>query len=125
MTDRTNLYKGINRIFDSSELTDLEKQHEITINVADNVTAGIAFEVELIVGEKLTHPNNIDHWIQYIELLIGEARVNQFEMDAATITTPSVKFKITLPKWASSELTARLRCNQHGIWESKKLITID
>ena len=80
-------------------MTDLEKQHQITIYIADKVTAGITFEVELKVGEKLAHLNNPDHWIQYIDFFIGEARVNRFEMDAATITAPYVKFHIILPKW--------------------------
>ncbi len=125
MSTKEDLFKGINRVKDPSNMTDLEKKHDITIIAPEVVKAFEPFEIQLIVGEKLTHPNKAAHWIQYIELLIGEALVTRFEMSAATISHPSVKMSITLPQWASTELVARERCNMHGIWESRKPIKIE
>jgi superoxide reductase len=125
MSSKEDLFKGINKVKDPKNLTDLEKKHDITIIAPDVVKAFEPSEIELVVGEKLAHPNKAAHWVQYIELFIGEALVNRFEMSAATISNPSVKMKIVLPQWASTELVTRERCNMHGIWESRKPIRIE
>ncbi|MFW9993001.1 MAG: desulfoferrodoxin family protein [Candidatus Odinarchaeota archaeon] len=124
MSDKEELFKEINRIKDPNNMTDLEKKHDVTINAPDSVKTGETFEVELLVGEKMTHPNMPGHWIQYIELYAGDALISRFDMNAATITTPRVKITVQLPAWASPVLVARERCNLHGVWEAKKKIKI-
>ncbi|MHA2225960.1 MAG: desulfoferrodoxin family protein [Candidatus Hodarchaeales archaeon] len=125
MSSKEDLFRGINKVRNPDDMTDLEKKHDISINAPDIVKAGELFEVELKVGAKLNHPNLPAHWIQYIELFIGDARINHFEMSASTISSPSVKMTIALPSWADIELVARERCNLHGIWESRKQIKIE
>ncbi|MFX1251413.1 MAG: class II SORL domain-containing protein [Promethearchaeota archaeon] len=122
---KEDLFRGINRVKNPNNMTDLEKKHDITIIAPDTVKAGASFDVELKVGEAMTHPNMPGHFIQYIELYSGDSLISRFQMDAATISDPSVKFTIKLPKWAANELVARERCNLHGVWEAKKTIKIE
>ncbi|MFX0091579.1 MAG: desulfoferrodoxin family protein [Candidatus Hodarchaeota archaeon] len=122
---KEDLFKDINRVKDPKNMTDLEKKHDITIIAPDSVKAGVFFDVELKVGEVMTHPNMPGHFIQYIELYSGDALISRYQMDAATISTPNVKLIIQLPKWAASELIVRERCNLHGVWEARKSIKIE
>ncbi|MHA2298680.1 MAG: desulfoferrodoxin family protein [Candidatus Hodarchaeales archaeon] len=125
MSDKEELFKEINRIKDPDNMTDLEKKHDITVIAPDVVKTGEVFEVELRVGERMTHPNMPGHFIQFIELFSGDSLVSRYEMAAATISSPIVKIKLQLPEWASPVLVARERCNLHGIWEAKKEIRIE
>ncbi len=125
MSEKAELFKEINKVKNPLNMTDLEKKHDITIISPETVKAGKPFFVELKVGEKLTHPNLPGHWIQFIELYIGEALIGRYEMSAATISNPIVKLELLLPKWATPELIARERCNLHGVWEARKAIRIE
>ena len=119
MSDKETLFKEINKVKDPADMTDLEKKHDITIITPDVVKTGEPFAVELLVGEKLTHPNMPGHWIQYIELFAGDSLLSRYEMSAATISTPRVKVLVQLPDWTTPVLVARERCNLHGIWEAR------
>ena len=125
MSDKQDLFKTINKVKNYDDMTDLEKKHDIEIIAPEVVKAGTPFDVELIVGKKLTHPNMPGHWIQYLELFAGESLISRFEMSAATVSVPKVKFTVQLPEWSEPELIVRERCNLHGVWESRKKIKLE
>ncbi|MFW9854624.1 MAG: desulfoferrodoxin family protein [Candidatus Thorarchaeota archaeon] len=124
MSDKIDLFKGINRVMNPETLTNLEKQHKVSIEVPDKVNSNVSFDVELAIGHDDPHPHDPDHFIQYIELFSGEALVSRYEMPAVTINIPSIKVTIQLPGWADSELVVRARCNLHGIWEARRKIQL-
>src|SRR5512138_1261629 len=64
------LFEGINRVKDQTKKTGLEKGHAPVINAPGSVKSGEPFTVEVTVGENL-HPMGPSHWIEYIELNIG------------------------------------------------------
>jgi superoxide reductase len=124
MSDKIDLFKGINRVENPENMTKLEKQHDISIRVPNEIKAHVPFDVELIVGEKDPHPIEPGHFIQYIELYSRDSLVSRYEMPAVTINIPSIRITIQLPRWAAPELVVRTRCNLHGIWEASKRIWI-
>ena len=65
-----NLFMLINRVKDPSNKTPLEKSHAPVIKAPDTVKAGEPFTVEVSVGEVI-HPMGQTHWIEFIELNIG------------------------------------------------------
>ena len=79
------------------------------------------FTVEVSVGEKI-HPMGPAHWIEYIELAIGNEPVGRVEFQPRGFAKPKVAFTVALPLDVAPDgkvsLVARQRCNLHGLWES-------
>ncbi len=61
------------------------------------------------------HPNEIDHWFQWVVLRVNELFVGKAEF-SAVIMEPIAEFIINVKPGAV--ITARARCNKHGLWES-------
>lgn len=115
------LFVGINRIKDPANPTELEKKHLPTIVAPDEVPYREPFEVEIIVGKELPHPDKGDHFIQNVELYAGEAFLARCDFTPTVSGTP---MRITLKLNYDTPLCARSRCNLHGVWESEKMIRI-
>ncbi len=116
-----DLFVGINRVKDPSNPTDLEKKHIPTIVAPDSAPLREPFEVEIIVGKDLAHPDHGDHFIQFVELYAGEAYLARCDF---TPTVSGAPIRITLKLNYDTPLRARSRCNQHGVWESEKMVKI-
>jgi superoxide reductase len=115
-----SLFDGINRIKNPKEKTPLEIGHGPVINAPSQVTAGEPFTVEVAVGEKL-HPMGASHWIEYIELSIGNEPAGRIDLQPSGYLKPKVTFNLMLTKEAAPEgkvtLVSRQHCNLHGLWE--------
>jgi len=90
------------------------------------------FDVEVIVGEEISHPNTAEHHIEWIELYfvpgggdtvypLGRA---EFEAhgEVQIFTEPRATFRITLP--GPGTLKALALCNIHGLWEGTKRVEV-
>lgn len=106
---------------DELESTLMEK-HLPTIKVPEKVKAGEEFEAIISIGDKIPHPNLIEHhikWIQVFAEIEGRAfnpvHVATFDF-GPTFAEPKVKFRMKLEKTAN--LIVLVYCNLHGIWES-------
>src|SRR5664279_588683 len=64
------LFAAINSVKDPANKTPLEMTHAPFITAPAEVKAGEPFAVSVSVGEK-GHPMSQAHWIEYIELSIG------------------------------------------------------
>ena len=62
------------------------------------------------------HPNEIDHWFQWVIIRVNELYVGRTEFSAG-IMEPITTFVLNVKPGAV--ITARARCNKHGIWESE------
>jgi len=100
---------------DESKMTDLEKKHYPKIICPDEVKKGETFEVRIVTGELLKHPNEYGHFIMWTELYAGDRFVGRTQFSPVT-TEPVTCFRITLEK--SAELIAYSMCNLHGLWKS-------
>jgi superoxide reductase len=121
------LFTDINRVKDPAKKTPLEKSHAPAITAPASVKAGEPFTVEVSVGENI-HVMGPSHWIEYIELAIGNEPVGRIDMQPKGYLKPKVTFMVALPKETAPAgkvtLIATQRCNLHGLWESSMDISV-
>lgn len=100
------------------------------INTAENSNEAVTNEKHLPIlkGEKIAdgkckitvdigggkHPNEMDHFIQWVELRVGGLYVGRAEFSAG-IMDPVVEFIVNCK--SGSEISAVARCNKHGLWQ--------
>lgn len=122
-----SLFTTINRVKDKANKTPLEKSHAPVISAPASVKAGEPFTVEVSVGEKL-HGMSPSHWIENIELAIGNEPAGKIDMQPRGYLQPKATFMVVLPKEAAPSgkitLIAHQRCNLHGYWESALDISV-
>mgnify|MGYP006266406743 CR=1 FL=1 len=122
-----SLFTEINRVKDPARKTPLEKTHAPVISAPASVKAGEPFPVEISVGEN-RHGRGPSHWIQYIELAIGNEPAGRIDMQPQGYMKPKVTFMVALPKEAAPAgkvtLVGSQRCNLHGYWEASIDISV-
>ncbi len=122
-----SLFEGINRVKDPTSKTPLEKGHAPVITTPASVKAGEPFTVEVSVGETL-HPMGPSHWIEFIELSIGNEPAGRVDFQPRGFLKPRAIFTVVIPKDTAPEgkltLLARQHCNLHGMWEGSSTITV-
>lgn len=121
------LFEGINRVKDPAKKTSLEKGHAPVLVAPAVVKVGEPFTVEVSVGESL-HPMGSTHWIEFIDLSIGNEPAGRAELQSRGFLKPRVVFTVVLPKEAAptgkATLVARQHCNLHGLWEGSLDIVV-
>ena len=122
-----SLFEGINRVRDPAKKSPLEKKHAPAITAPATVKAGEPFTVEVAVGEAI-HDMGPAHWIEFIELRIGNEPAGRAEFQPKGYLKPKAVFTVTLPKEAAPSgrvtLVATENCNLHGYWESSLDIAV-
>ncbi len=115
-----NLFQTINRAKDPTNKSPLEKTHAPFITSPSKVKAGEPFTVEVSVGENL-HVMGPAHWIEFIELNIGNEPAGRVDFQSKGYLKPKAAFTVIIPKEAAPKgkvtLIAHQRCNLHGYWE--------
>jgi len=115
------LFDSINRVKTPGKKSPLEMSHAPLISAPKSVKAGELFTVEVSVGEKV-HDMGPAHWIEYIELAIGNEPVGRLEFQPRGFMKPKATFTVALPKEVAPNgvvtLVAFQRCNLHGLWEA-------
>jgi len=116
-----SLFDSINRVKAPGKKSPLEMKHAPVISAPKTVKAGELFTVEVSVGEGL-HDMGPAHWIEYIELAIGNEPAGRLEFQPRGFMKPKATFTVALPKEIAPNgvvtLVAFQRCNLHGLWES-------
>ncbi len=116
MTTEKALFCKLNKPEDVEADSPLAKKHVPVITVPQNLKAGKFYEVKIKVGE-IEHPNENDHFIQWIEFYIGSVYLGRFDF-APVMTKPEVTIPLKLShRGLDSTLRAISRCNLHGLWE--------
>ncbi|MDP4210619.1 MAG: desulfoferrodoxin family protein [Bacteroidota bacterium] len=118
------------RVFKVTDIEQEEKEikkdyfdrHTPVVICADEVTKGEKFLVKVRVGTDYRHPDDFNHFINFVQLwnretLLAEARFlpGTFGNQPAN---PEVDFYIVAPQ-VSMNLTAMCLCTQHGLWSSE------
>lgn len=117
--ESVNLFSGINKVSDPNNPTDIEKKHTPSIEIPGNVQEGNYFAVIVTIGKELAHPDEYDHFIQWLELYTGDIFLTRIEFTPKSSNSP-VSIQVKLDQ--AAEIRALIRCNLHGLWESKKRI---
>jgi superoxide reductase len=121
------LFETINRVKNPASKSPLEMSHVPTIIAPAKVKAGEPFVVEVSIGEKV-HSMGSAHWIECIELNIGNEPAGKINLEPKGYLHPKAIFTVVLGKEAapSGEVTLiiRQRCNLHGYWESSHDVTV-
>jgi len=114
------LWRGINRVKNPAEETGLEKLHAPVIKNPNRVKAGEVFPVEVTIG-KTAHPMGPTHWIEHLQLNIGNEPAGNVIFRSHGYLKAEIKFNI-LPanelKGKTVSLVAEIKCNLHGIWQN-------
>ncbi len=122
-----SLFESVNKVKDLANETPLEKSHAPFITAPDKIKAGEPFTVEVSVG-KVLHPMGPAHWIEFIELNIGNEPGGRVDVQPKGYLSPKATFTVVLSKDAAPSgkvtLVAHQRCNLHGYWESIKDVTV-
>jgi superoxide reductase len=122
------LFQTINRVKDPAKKTPLETTHSPVINAPKKVKSGEPFTVEVSVGENL-HPMGSTHWIEFIQLNIGNEPAGRVDFQSSGFLKPKVTFTVLVNKEAAAEgkvtLVASQRCNLHGYWEEDRNIIVE
>jgi superoxide reductase len=122
-----SLFEDINKVKNPANKAPLEKSHAPVIKAPQTVKAGESFAVEVSVGEVL-HPMGPVHWIEFIEINIGNEPAGRIDFQPRGYLSPKATFTITLPKESAPSgkitLIAHERCNLHGYWEGSLDIVV-
>lgn len=119
-TQAVDLFGQINRARDVSKLQGLELGHVPQIRVPESIQAGMPFEAEIKVGEKL-HEMIPSHYIDWVDIYADDIFLAKFIL-TPNFTQPVCKLVLTLNKTIT--LRATEHCNLHGLWEGTKLMTV-
>ena len=95
--------KPMNLLVENTEDAATEK-HVPVISKVDN-------GVKVVVGE-VNHPMEDDHYIEWIELVVGDMRHKQFLLPGGK---PEAVFEVNV----SGKIVAREYCNLHGLWKAE------
>ena len=123
-TCEEDLFCGTNspESWDVDQMDALEKKHAVIIDAPDSVMEGESFEVTLNVGEFMEHPNEIGHFIEWMELYSGDTFLARIDL---TPQKTEYVMKTTVNLDHAHTLRGRAKCNLHGLWETEKQIEVD
>ena len=115
MSDAPILSK-VNLVTDLEAAEDFERKHTPYIET-QTVDGGI--KVTVVVGHYVAHPNQPDHYIDWIELYAGDAPIARFDLSPVA-TVPAVSVIVNVD--ADTTLRAMEHCNLHGLWAAEVTI---
>ncbi|MBS3787934.1 class II SORL domain-containing protein [Candidatus Bipolaricaulota bacterium] len=122
-TCEEDLFCGVNKAEtdEPAEMSALEKKHTVVIDAPDTVKKGEEFEVTLRVGEYKEHPNEVGHFIEWMELYSGDTFLARLELSPGK---SHYVMKTTVKLDHAHPLRGRAKCNLHGLWEGEKEIEV-
>jgi len=95
-----------------------KRKHTPVIEAPAKVKKGEWFEVRVVVGKDIPHPNTREHWIEHISLWAGDFLAARADLEPERAAS-EVVFKIKLEE--TTTLTACAYCNLHGLWHSEEV----
>lgn len=107
------ILSAINLVTDLDAVTDFERKHTPHIAV-ESVDAKL--RVTISVGHYVAHPNQPDHFIDWIELYAGDAPIARFDLSPVA-TDPVVCVVVAVDP--GTVLRAVEHCNLHGLWAAE------
>jgi superoxide reductase len=117
-----DLLCGVNMVKDLQNMTDMEKKHLPIISAPMSVKRGESFEVIVEIGKMMAHPNELTHYVEFIELYADHTYLARMDF-TPNKTKPTMKVMVRLDHIHKS-MRAFARCNLHGIWQGQSEIHV-
>jgi superoxide reductase len=123
MSERS-LFCQVNEAANPGDLSPLEQKHLPKIEIPTKITAGEFFPLKITVGH-IPHPNENEHFIQWLVLSVNGVYLARFDF-TAIMTSPQVSIQIQLVHSGSeTRLAAVSRCNLHGLWKTALEVSVE
>lgn len=107
------IFGGMNQVADIEAASDFEKKHTPYIECERQ---GDQLTVRVKVGHYVAHPNQPDHFIQWIDVLAAGAPVARFE-GSCVAAEPVVTCVLNVD--SGTIIAAVENCNLHGLWTAE------
>ena len=120
------LFRNINRVKDPANMTTLEKKHFPVINAPSKAKVGGIFDVDVVIGEIL-HPMGPSHWIEYLQLNLGNEPCGRIDFRSRGYLKPKTRFSVVMGddlQGKTLSLVVQIKCNLHGIWENYRNVEV-
>ncbi|NLK01217.1 MAG: desulfoferrodoxin [Clostridia bacterium] len=116
---------NIEGLFKTSEDEGREK-HVPVIHCPENVEKGEYFDVTVVVGEEVPHPNTIEHHIKWIQVYADFENKPPIHVATFDLGPSFAQPKITFSMKAEEniKLYAVEYCNLHGLWQDSKAVKV-
>jgi superoxide reductase len=103
----------VNAITDVEAADDFQKKHTPYV---ETQRTGETVKVTVKVGFYVAHPNQPDHFIEWIALFAGDSPIARFDLSPVAVD-PEVTAVIRVDP--GTVITAMEHCNLHGLWTAK------
>lgn len=124
---KINKYEDISQI-EREAKKDYIDRHSAFIHCEEVAKAGEKFKVKVKVGDEYMHPDDFDHYIQWVQLWDRENMLAQATFSAGAQGSAPANLEVDfyiVPK-KNAKLVAQAFCTKHGLWQSdEKVITVE
>lgn len=103
----------MNHVTDLDAAGDFERKHTPYVTAEPD---GDKVRVTIKVGHYVSHPNQPDHYIQWIILYVGDAPIARFDF-VPVASYPDVCVTVDVDE--GTTLRAVEYCNLHGLWAAE------
>lgn len=119
---KINRYEDISQI-DREAKKDYIDRHSAFVHCEANAAKGEKFKVKVMVGDEYKHPDDFDHYIQYVQLWNGETFLAQATFTAGAMGSAPANLEVdfyVIPS-KNMKLVAHAYCTKHGLWQSDEV----
>lgn len=109
------------------------EKHVPVIHAPEMVKKGEVVELKVIVGEEISHPNTLEHYISWIKVYFQPEgakfpiEIGTYDFaahgEAGLFTEPNVTFNFKVE--TSGTIFTTSYCNIHGLWENSAEIKVE
>lgn len=119
---KINRYEDISQI-DREAKKDYIDRHSAFVHCEAKATKGEKFKVKVMIGDEYKHPDDFDHYIQYVQLWNGEMMLAQANFSAGTLGNAPANLEVDffIVPSKNMKLIAQSFCTKHGLWQSNEV----
>ena len=116
---KINKYQDISTL-DKEAKKDYIDRHSAFVHCESEAVKGEKFKVKVRVGDQYAHPDDFDHYIEYVQLWNGETLLGESKFTAGAMGNQpgNVEVDFYIVPQKDLKLTAYAYCTKHGLWES-------
>jgi len=120
---KINRYEDISQI-DREAKRDYIDRHSAFVRCDSQAVKSEKFKVNIKIGDEYKHPDDLDHYINWVQLWDGERMLADasFVAVAQGGVPGQVEVDFYIVPTKAMKLTALAYCTKHGIWQSDEKI---